>query len=126
MPATSVTGRGLGASKKFTVKDLAILANSPAICVAGSVETSNADGGSPPPSSPPAATLNSVTFPVPLEGASSNYVVMLTSQNGGYAYVTEMTENEAGDFIGFTFMVESDCTLMYMVVSAGTRPLIVN
>lgn len=124
MPATSVTGRGLGSSKKYTVKDLAILANGPAIHIAGSVESGSND--SSPPSSPPGPDyIATVTFPSPLEGSSDNYVISLTTQNGGYAYVIEMLESN-GNFSGFSLATEAEGTVMYLVVSKGSRPIIVN
>lgn len=118
MGASSVTGVGIGDSNKFTTKELSILANAPAIVAAGHVE-STAVMSSPP------SNGNTVEFPNPLQGSASNYVVMLTSQNGGIAYVNELNENDDGNFTGFSFVTEADCNLMYLVANAGNRPVVV-
>lgn len=117
MGASSITGVGQGASNKLTTKELSILAKAPTIVVAGHAES---DGGN---MSPPSYG-NSVTFPNPLEGGTENYVVMLTTQNGGYAYVNEMNEDSDGNFTDFSFITESDCTLMYIVSKTGIRPIV--
>lgn len=117
MTASSVTGRGTGDSNKYTSKNLAILANGPAIYVAGKVESEDL------PVSPPSIG-NEVVFPNPLAGGPDHYIVMLTTQNSGYAYVDEMNENDDGDFTGFTFVTEAEGTLMYLVVKVGVRPIV--
>lgn len=70
------------------------------------------------PTSPPQPGWNSVTFPKPLTGGSENYVVMITTMNGGSAYVSDTYEVN-GNFSGFSFIAETDCTLMYMVAKVG-------
>lgn len=115
--SSSATGKGPGASNKVTTKELAALANGPTIHVTGYVESEDLA------TSPP-VTGNSVVFPQPLTGGYENYVVILTTLNGGYAYVTDMDENSAGNFTGFSFGTEAECSLMYLVAKAGIRPTI--
>jgi hypothetical protein len=115
MTAATTTGRGHGSSNKFTTKELAKIANGPVIMVAGYAESQG--GVASPPSS-----SDVVVFPTPLEGGSENYVVLLTTQNGGYAYVNNLNENADGDFIGFSFLTETDCSLMYLVAKVGHKP----
>lgn len=113
MAATSVTGVGQGDSGKYTIKDLAILANAPNIIFSGMVEASEIM--SPPSSS------NTVVFPYALPGGADNYVIMLTTINAGLAYVSDRDEIE-GNFTGFSFITETDGTLMYLVVKVGSKP----
>ena len=120
MAASSVTGTGIGSSNKPTVKDLAIAANGPTIHFSGIITSAGMTLS--PPSSPP-STLSRLTFPYPLTGGASDYVVMLTTLNGGYAYVSDLDENDDGDFTGFSFVTEAECDLMYLVVSCGIKPL---
>lgn len=117
MGAQSVTGTGAGASNKLTTKELSALANGPAVQIAGVVESTDSIL-----SSPPTPGVNSVTFPRALTGGSENYIVLLTTLNGGLSYVTDMDEDANGNFSGFSFSTESECTLMYMVVKIGQRP----
>lgn len=114
MAASSVTGKGLGSSKKITTKDLASLNNAPAIYIAGVVESEEVLV-SPPTSG------NEVVFPSPLAGGSENYVVILTTISGGSAYVTDLNEVN-GNFSGFEFITGTECTVMYIVVKRGIRP----
>jgi len=114
MGSTSSTGKGQGASEKLTVAELGILANSPSILFSGIAEAVNSNTSPPTPSS-------IITFPHALEGAASNYIVMLTTINGGYAYVTALYET-SGNFTGFACTVEADCSLMYLVAKVGFRP----
>lgn len=116
MAASSVTGTGKGDSNKLTTTGLALLENGPVICIVGTSESENGLL----PLSPPSPG-NSVIFPEPLPGDSDNYCVFLTSQNGGGAYTAELLE-EGGNFTGFSYVVESLCTVMYMVVRKGVRP----
>lgn len=114
MSSTSSTGKGQGASDKFNTNQLNILANAPSIIFTGIIEAE--EGITSPPS-----VSSTVTFPYALEGAASNYVVLLTTINGGYAYVTALHET-SGDFTGFSCTVEADCSLMYLVSKVGIRP----
>lgn len=115
MAATTSQGTGAGAADKPSINELATLVNvGPNIIFAGSVESGAAL------SSPP-AQLGVVVFPYTLAGDSSEYVILLTTINGGYAYVAAVNESEDG-FRGFTCLAESECTVMYMVASVGTRP----
>ena len=114
MTASSVTGVGHGASDKISTPELAIIANGPAVYVAGYVE-SESSMTSPPSSG------NEVVFPIALPGAASHYVVMLTTQNSGTVYVNNLNEDDNGNFSGFTFISESDGTVMYLVSKVGFR-----
>jgi hypothetical protein len=117
MSASSVTGRGNGSANKLTVPELAILSNGPVIYFSGVAEAPEEVL-----SSPPISSSNSVTFPYPLPGGSERYVVMLTTKNAGKAYVTDLVENDDGEFTGFTALAESEGTIMYIVASIGVRP----
>jgi hypothetical protein len=120
MAASSTTGVGLGDSSKFTTKELSALANGPSIYLAGSIDTAGEDA----PLSPPSGYIATVTFPNALPNGSENYVVMLTTQNAGSAYVTSMNEDANEKFSGFTLISESDGVVMYLVVSTGARPIL--
>jgi hypothetical protein len=113
MAASSVTGTGPGASNKVTTKQLAVLANGPTILIAGTVEAAEVV------SSPP-TNGGTITFPEVLAGSSDDYVVLLTTQNGGSAYVSAMHE-VSGNFSGFTYVTEEECTAMYMVTKCGYK-----
>lgn len=123
MGASSVTGvSGSGTSGKLTTNELSQLANGPSILIAG-VATTNEGFGSP--SSPPSYTAGTIVFPKPLPGngngnPGSLYCVILTTISGGYAYVTDMTEDD-DNFIGFSFNCESECDVMYIVTKIGIR-----
>lgn len=116
MGATSVTGQGPGSSGKFTTTQLAILANGPSILLAQYAEAIAL------PISPEAYG-NEVLFPVPFPGASTNYIVHITTINGGAAWVTSMDEAD-GDFIGFNFVIDAlaESTVMYHVINVGIKP----
>lgn len=118
MGASSVTGKGLGSSKKLTGKELSSLANGPKIYFSGII------AGESVPTSPPSSNMNTVVFPYALEGGAENYVVMLTSINGGYTYITDLDETD-GNFTGFSFAVEEESDVMYMVVDCGIRPIVI-
>lgn len=113
MTASSATGKGLGNSNKPTSKELAKAANGPVILAAGRV---NAEENMSPP-----ASSNIVRFPYPLPGDADDYVVILTTLNGGSAYVTDMFESN-GHFTGFAVLPESESTVMYMVCKTGHKP----
>ena len=119
MGATSVTGTGDGSVKIFTTKELAdsdaLLSSYPKVIFSGRVESTSV------PTSPPTENGNSVVFPHVLVGDSTHYSIMLTTISGGYAYVVDTDEVEddedvLGSFSGFSFLTETDCTLMYIVV----------
>lgn len=119
MSATTTQGTGAGDSRKWTTNELSILANGPSIIFSGLAEYADI------PTSPP-STSNSVTFPYALPGGADKYIVMLTSINGGATYVVDRDEDSDGNFTGFTFGVESDSVVMYMVAKVGARPNIWN
>ena len=116
MGATSVDGTGPGISTRPTITKIQTLMNAPAIYAAGYIEAVEDDIPTSPPS-----TGNEIEFDPPFEGPSSRYVVMLTTLNGGYAYVYDMDEDVDGNFNSFSFISESAGTVMYMVVKVGTR-----
>lgn len=116
MAGTSITGTGPGSCGKFTTTQLAILANAPSILIAQYAESVEI------PLVSPASFGNTVIFPLPLTGLASNYIVNLTTINGGNAYVVTMNE-EDGNFIGFSFMAETECLVMYQVVNVGIKPI---
>jgi hypothetical protein len=116
MGSTSVTGAsGAGETGQFTTKELSVLANAPAIIFAGITESVMI-------TSPPTPGINSVSFVYPLPGGADSYVVILTSVNAGYVYVTDRVEDEEGNFSGFAFASETDGTIMYIVSKVGIRP----
>lgn len=117
MGATSATGVGLGSSNKRNINDLDTIANGPSIMFSGIVEADDTLPTSPP------AYGNTVEFPYALNGSANNYVIMLTSINGGYAYVSDRDENGDGNFSGFTFIAEYESSVMYVVISVGSRPV---
>lgn len=115
MSATSATGTGNGSVRQTSTSELLTNFNSPPnIIFANSIEVTNSL------SSPP-SSQNTVTFPYTLQGGANNYVVILTTLNAGYAYVSSVEENSDGEFTGFTAIAESEGTLMYMVVKKGSR-----
>lgn len=124
MGATSTEGVGSGASEKPSINDLAIWANGPQILYSGLAESEDSEIISPP------STIGSVTLPVPLPGLAEDYCVILTTLNGGAAYIIDMDDDDLdGDdeddhFVGFSFYTESACTVMYIVVQVGIRPSI--
>lgn len=130
MGASSVTGvSGTGTSGKLTTNELSQLANGPSILIAGIASTGT---GGDPESSPPSDPTGTVTFPRPLPGngngdPGSCYCVILTTLNGGYAYVTDMDDQDLdGDevddhFTGFSFIAEEECDVMYIVTKIGIR-----
>jgi hypothetical protein len=117
MGASSVTGSGAGSAGTVTSKDLAILANGPTIIFTGIAE------GEENVSSPPNPAANTVVFPYALEGSADAYVVILTTINGGYAYITDRDEAD-GYFTGFSFACEADGSVMYLVAKVGMKPQI--
>lgn len=115
MGATSVTGKGQGASDKPTLADLAIAANGPTIMIAD-IHTLTSEGITSPPS-----VNTTVRFP-PLAGGADKYVVSLTTHGGGSVFINEFIENDNGDFIGFSVVAESEGFLHYLVVKKGYKP----
>lgn len=115
MGATTSQGVGHGDSNRTTTKELAILANSPAIIFTGIAEA--VDNLSSPPS-----ITNTVVFPYALSGGAENYVVLLTTINGGSVYVSDTDEDGDGNFTGFSFISEAECSVMYLVSKVGFRP----
>jgi hypothetical protein len=115
MAATTSQGTGHGSANKETVTELSILANGPVIMFSGIVESVESLA------SPPADT-NTIVFPYPLAGGMDKYVVLLTTINGGMAYVADRDEDSDGNFTGFTFVAEAECSVMYLVAKVGTKP----
>ena len=119
MAASSVTGAGEGSSRKITTTELATLVNAPSIIFTGIIDAG--DVVASPPSSPP-ATNDTVTFPYILTGGADSYVIMLTSINAGYVYVSDRDEDEEGNFSGFSFVAETEGLIQYLVAKVGSRP----
>lgn len=119
MGATSSEGSGNGASNKLTTNQLSILANGPKIYFTGVFSV--ADLSASPPSSPP-ASASVVYFPYILEGSPSNYVVLLTTMNAGAVYISDLLEDDDGNFSGFSAIAETEGEAMYMVASVGVKP----
>lgn len=116
MTASSVTGTGLGDAGKPTTNQLSILSNGPSIIFSGVVETVEGIA------SPPDIAANTVVFPYTLPGGAEKYVILLTTLNGGSAYLSSINEDEDGTVHGFSVQSEAEGTVMYMVTKAGTRP----
>jgi hypothetical protein len=116
MTASSVTGKGPGSSNKPTLADLSIAAGGPQIVIADVLHTSAVDNASPP------ASGGTVVFPTPLPGGSEKYVVNLTTVSGGLAYLVDLDENDDGDFVGFSVIVNTECDVHYMVAKKGYKP----
>jgi hypothetical protein len=115
MTATSVTGRGQGASDKPTLADLALAAVGPVILIADISEATEVGFSSPPSSG------NTVRFPTPLPGGKDKYVVILTSVASGLVYTVDFLE-DGDDFTGFTYIAETEGFVHYMVVKRGYKP----
>lgn len=115
MAATTTEGTGFGQARKTApVNEIAVLANAPTIIFTGIVAAEEEV------SSPPSAS-NIVTFPYVLTGDMDNYVIMLTTINAGYAYVSDRDEDSDGNFSGFSFVVESEGDVMYLVAKVGVK-----
>ena len=115
MGASSVTGVGPGASNKLTGKDLAILANGPAILMSGKATLILDEEVASPPT-----YVYSVTFPEPLSGGFDAYNVMLTVEGGDVPAISA-NEDDDSNFTGFTLTSEEEVDVMYMVVRNGFR-----
>lgn len=114
MGATSVTGIGSGSSDKYTTTQLAILANGPSIII-----TQYTEAVTLPVS--PSGFGGEVEFPIGLcPGPATNYIVNLTTINGGAAWITSMTETD-GNFASFTFQTDAECFVMFQVVTVGIQ-----
>lgn len=116
MTASTISGRGIGACGKATLRDLAELANGPSILISGIVASVDVDASSPP------SSFATVVFPKPFPGGADKYVVFVTTLNGGMSYVTAKDEDDSGNFTGFTAYSDSECDLMYMVAKVGQKP----
>lgn len=114
MGATSVTGKGTGDSDKATTKQLSALANGPSILISG-ISHSEEQPVSP------VAFGATITFPNVLPGGAENYVVLLTAFGGLDLYLADKDEVD-GNFSGFTYYVDSECDVMYIVCKVGIRP----
>lgn len=119
MGSTSVTGvGGPGMCGKATTAELSAWANGPQILLSGIAVSEESLITSPPISG------GEVTFPAPLDESSENYCVILTTLNGGYAYVSELEDTDDDQFSGFSFVTETECDCMYIVVNTGIRPTV--
>lgn len=122
MAAQTTEGTGNGSVENVTTHNLSKVNNGPSILIAGVVSAAELL------SSPPAIG-NTVTFQVPLPGLGEEHCVILTTLNGGYAYVTDMDDqdldedNEDDHFTGFSFYTESECDVMYIVTKVGAKTI---
>lgn len=109
MGAYSVTGVGVGSSQDHPNNTLNI-------AVAGyltAVTTLNTS---------PSTNGGTVRFPYPLQNSPNEYTVILTSLNGGAAYVSSLDEID-DRFIGFSVITSYPCQVMYIVVKNGFKPI---
>lgn len=120
MGSANTTGSGVGDSSKPTLKDLAVLANAPAIMWVGTVETDAGDV----PSSPPTYTAT-VKLPSPLAGGHAAYAVLLTSIDAGGVNLSGMSNNGAGEFSQFQITSEEAGEVQFMVVRMGVAPEVI-
>lgn len=120
MGASSVDGSGQGSSNKLGVKELSILANGPTICIASTALATEEVLTSPPGGDSQAE----VVFPEVLPGGTENYIVLLTPLNVSSCYVTDMDEDDDGNFSGFSIHAEGPGTIMYLVVKKGIKPAV--
>lgn len=110
MGATSVTGVGPGDAfpgikGPGNERNIYVPLLTPHVVAAGRVTLS---GG--------AAT---VTFPEPLAGSNTNYVVMTTSLGTGNDAVSTMTNNSDGNFASFAISGTGTDDVMWSVVSGA-------
>lgn len=124
MGASSTTGvSGVGDSNQATTKDLSRWELGPQILLAGIATSIELDASASPPS-----YGGTVILPEPLLGLGEEHVVLLTTLNGGAAYIVDMNDEDLdGDdeddhFTEFTFRTDSDCDVMYIVTKVGIRP----
>lgn len=114
---TSVTGAGHGAANKPRASEIAAAFTGPAVYFVGAVDSQT----SIPPSSPPTGN-NHVVLPEPLPGPTDNYAIFVTtSDGGGYAYVTDVQDDDNGNLISFDFITQAPGTAWFMVVKKGFR-----
>lgn len=109
MGATSVSGKGLGVGKGKGPKNgrtQYVPFLSPHIVTAGYCTTSGA------------GTIT-VTFPAPLVGAASSYVVIATPATGSTAPHVATTNDSDGNFASFTLTGANSTVHGYMVSTAG-------
>lgn len=116
MSATTSQGTGHGAADKPTINELATLINTGPNVIFTGIVASGATLTSPP------ADQGVVVFPYTLTGGADNYVILLTSLNGGMVYISARDTDEEGNFFGFSCIAESECDVMYMVATVGSRP----
>lgn len=113
MGATSVTGIGPGSSEGLhkgpgNGRNLFVPLQTPHVISAGTVTL--------------ASGVATVTFPTPLGGSETGYVVMLTAEADDYASVSAKTDNADGNFASFAITDGSGSNssdVMWMVVKAG-------
>lgn len=109
MSATSVTGlSGAGIAAHKGVKNpVYVPMLSPHVVAAGVATT--AGGGTV-----------TVTFPTPLTGSKTNYIVVLTALGGTtVAKVTTQTDNSDDNFASFVITGHASTDHNYIVVTAG-------
>lgn len=126
MGASSVTGvSGHGDSGKATLNDLSRWANGPTILMAGIATAGPLEVSSPPTEG--VEGTGTVVFPTPFPGLGEEHCVILTTLNGGVAYVIDMDDQDLdGDdeddhFTGFTFLTQYECDVMFIVTKVGCK-----
>lgn len=110
MGATSVTGVGPGSSEGLhkgpgNGRNLFVPLQTPHVVCAGTVVLS--------------AGAATVTFPTPLGGSETGYVVMLTPEASNLAHVSAKTDDSDGNFASFSITGNTTNHVMWMVVKAG-------
>lgn len=108
MTASSVTGVGSGSVESITTQSL----NKTNIIFAGKAES----GG---PLLSPSGYGGTCVFPSPLLGSADSYVVVITTLNGGSSYISALNVT-SNSFLGFDFVTEYECEIMYIVTYNNT------
>jgi hypothetical protein len=116
MTASSVTGKGTGASRKITTTELSSLALGPSILVAGKIDVEETILASPPSG----GAL--VYLPTPLPGGHDNYAVILTAVNVDSIYVGALINDADGRFSAFSIVSSGEGSVFYIIVNKGSRP----
>lgn len=109
MGATSVTGKGPGAAKNlkgpFNERNWFVPEVNPHVVIAGNDNL--------------VAGALTITFPNPLTGSGTNYIVTVNAMNGQATWVSAKTDNADGDFVSFSVMGTSTPVVQWTVVKAG-------
>lgn len=115
MAASSVTGTGPGSVEFYNSQQLTGIVSGPGNIIFSGQAQSEEELMISPPSN--LATVNFQSF---LPGVASDYLVFLTTINGGWGQVVNMFE-DGGMVTGFMCMTEFPCTFNYMVIKSGNK-----